>query len=445
MARKQLHITPSAEGPVPLFAQVCEVITNNMSNKFPIFLSHVAQDSTIAVHLKDALVRAYAGAVTIFVSSDDQSIPGGSAWFTQISDNLKNARLVLTLVTRNSLAAPWIYFESGGAHLRGIPVAPLLLRDLDFKDLPPPLSLLQGRCLTRGDDVKRLLTDIDRHSGLSGQNFDVDRFIHGLDVLLALKDDGTSLPEESDPSISAEEDADQRAEALYREMSRTREFFDLRFGQTFPGNRGTAIYRGQSAVLRLERLLTAPIVVESRVGTSHPIWWWRGTSNMHIDCFSLLAESAVVIDVNEYDVDYIAAVAVGHRSQFVYVHTKATPQTGLRPQDETRIAARRKTFGYVKEEYALYKGRMVTREEYDDGAAEIDGRPVVFEENPSLRVRYLTPYNFIIAPQDSPINDSKHDLLFEEVLNGILWGTRTLEDLITLVTRLPPRRHRRGI
>jgi hypothetical protein len=56
-----------------------------------------------------------------------------------------------------------------------------------------------------------------------------------------------------------------------------------------------------------------------------------------------------------------------------------------------------------------------------------------------LRIRYLTPFNFLIAAQFSPLNNVNADREVTALLNGILRGDRTLEDLTARVCELPKR------
>jgi hypothetical protein len=83
-----------------------------------------------------------------------------------------------------------------------------------------------------------------------------------------------------------------------------------------------------------------------------------------------------------------------------------------------------------------YNGHPITRAEYDDGAAIIDGKPCP-TAGAQLRVRYVTPYNFIIASQGSPINNSHFDQQLDEMFVKILKGKTSLEELAKEVLKLP--------
>lgn len=80
---------------------------------------------------------------------------------------------------------------------------------------------------------------------------------------------------------------------------------------------------------------------------------------------------------------------------------------------------------------------MITRAEYDDGAAIINGKVVDIERKAKVRIRYLTPYNFIICAKWNPLNQTKLDGRVEGILCGILNGTHTINDMIHLCEKLP--------
>ena len=92
--------------------------------------------------------------------------------------------------------------------------------------------------------------------------------------------------------------------------------------------------------------------------------------------------------------------------------------------------------GYLAEEYAIYDGHLVSRAEYDDGAALIGGKPCRIP-GAELRIRYLTPYNLLVASQECPVNNSPFDLRFEDIMNGILSGKATLDELAGEIRALP--------
>ena len=96
--------------------------------------------------------------------------------------------------------------------------------------------------------------------------------------------------------------------------------------------------------------------------------------------------------------------------------------------------------GYYYEEFGMCGDVPITRTEYDDGAAIINGKVVQSgsnAENFKLRLRYLTPYNLVLCAKFHPFNSSKGDELSKKYLNNLLKDKCTLEDFVQASRGLP--------
>lgn len=211
-------------------------------------------------------------------------------------------------------------------------------------------------------------------------------------------------------------------------------FFSQRFSDAFPGVRGIKKFSNPGeAVDRLKIFFRSPINFENK----SPIWWWRD-GDMHIDNFEVIAPDTVLIDYQEFIIDELIAVNSGaYYQSFIYLKTKPSESTNLYSKDSSEWQIKR--YGYAREEFGLFKGQPVSRNEYDDGSAVIDGKVVSISNEVQLRVIYTTPYNLIIAPQDSPINNVNFDTYRNKILTGILKGEATIEELTTEFLKLPKR------
>lgn len=219
---------------------------------------------------------------------------------------------------------------------------------------------------------------------------------------------------------------------------RTVEFSD-RFARAFPGVRGIQWFEDEETITeRLGIMLRAPLVFAE----GHLAGWWRGPRNFHIDRFTHVEGRHFLLDVQELNIRRIAAVSPNtYERKFVYVECGADDPTGLYPADKKHIEPQVETFGYADEEYGLVDDRLpVTRAEYDDAAAIIDGHPVDIKGRVVLRVRYITPYNFLIAPFASPINNKTFDYELEGFLNSLLQGQDVFDDLRAAIMQLPTRK-----
>lgn len=132
----------------------------------------------------------------------------------------------------------------------------------------------------------------------------------------------------------------------------------------------------------------------------------------------------------------VAYAADEYYKEFVYVETYPENPTGLYEINQQEIYEYKRTTGYYNEEYAEWNGKLVGRMEYDDDAAVIDGKVVDLEHKAKLRNRYLTPYNFIICAHFNPINNSKYDSYMRQLLDGILEGRNSVDDIIEFVNEM---------
>ncbi len=198
-------------------------------------------------------------------------------------------------------------------------------------------------------------------------------------------------------------------------------FFSNRFSDSFPGVRGIQWFRDpHEAVKRLKLFFREPFVFRD----STPIWWWR-SGDMHIDHFEVLSPDTVLLDHQELIVEELAAVNAGAYYQlFLYIKTKPSQPTGL--YDPSSVLAQVEHWGYAREEFGLFRDRPVSRAEYDDGSTIIYGEVVDMNRESQLRVRYVTPYNLLVAPVDSPINNNRFDRQRDEMLNAVLKGEASL-------------------
>jgi hypothetical protein len=143
--------------------------------KLRVFLSHITVESRLADLINGHLTRDFIGLVDVFESSDRLSIPAGAKWLTEVMEGLKGADLHLILCSHDATLRPWIQFEAGAAHLRGIPIVPLCHGGLTWAQLPVPLSEYQGIQVSEPEGLAELyrliasalgstIPDIDFHA-----------------------------------------------------------------------------------------------------------------------------------------------------------------------------------------------------------------------------------------------------------------------------------------
>lgn len=218
-------------------------------------------------------------------------------------------------------------------------------------------------------------------------------------------------------------------------------FFSNRFKNAFPGVRGFQWINDPSkAVYRLSILLKPPLMFDkwSDFSDPKPIWWFRGTSNSPVVSFKKLSDTKCLINQKELEISRLGVYqSETYYRQFVYIETTPDKQTELYHLGEKDIERMIENFGYAREEYGIINGYEVKREEFDDGAAEIDGQIIESDGNSEQRIKYLSKYNLIISAKFSPYNSKVCDKLTEPIFNGIVKDEKTFNDLIKVLKELP--------
>lgn len=124
-----------------------------MSEKL-IFLSHITEEKELAKVIKDAIEDEFAGFVSVFVSSDGETIKAGQNFLKVIEDGLVNCIAAIYLISPKSIKRSWISFELGAVWIRNalnqhaglgdVPALPFCHSGMIFKNLPQPICNLNA-------------------------------------------------------------------------------------------------------------------------------------------------------------------------------------------------------------------------------------------------------------------------------------------------------------
>ena len=128
-----------------------------------VFVSHALTDDILNSNLFANLNRAFPN-TEFFISSKYRSIDPGTIWLTEIVNAINDADVMLVCLSRASITRPWIFFEAGGGYCNGKTLIPLVLDDLPFDAIKPPLQSVQAIRV----DKKGLIQLVERLEGLLG-------------------------------------------------------------------------------------------------------------------------------------------------------------------------------------------------------------------------------------------------------------------------------------
>jgi hypothetical protein len=257
----------------------------------------------------------------------------------------------------------------------------------------------------------------------------------------------------NEPNVNKKHGINEDEEGKVLSNYGSSELFERRLSDAFPGLRDLKVITdSEVAVERLGIVLRDPLYREnpnSLGGHYFPFWWFRGGNNS-IDRFQKLSKTKCLIGIRELEISRIVAVrsfSNGERN-FLYIESAGQAPVGCYEYDEgeieQKLQATQEGFGErnysVSEEYGIWQGYPITREEYDDGAALIANKPTKTSGS-ELRVRYLTPHNILICSKISVVNNNQFDQKLSRMMNFILKGENDISDLTAFIGDLPRNPH----
>ena len=125
-----------------------------------IFISHIHEEEVVANALL-GFMREALGRTTVFLSSDSWQVYAGEIWLERIREELASSKVVILMLSPESVKRPWVNFEAGAAWLTGKVIIPVCYGDLDKSSLPKPYSNIQA--LDLADEGYYLVRSIYHH------------------------------------------------------------------------------------------------------------------------------------------------------------------------------------------------------------------------------------------------------------------------------------------
>jgi hypothetical protein len=128
-----------------------------------LLISHAVEDEQAASLLRELIERCSLKHIKIWFSSDQSATGGmelGVSWFPSLMKRLSETDAIIALVTPNSVASPWLYFECGLlANKGGLSIIPLSL-GMSVADIPLPLSAYQAYDLSTASSIQTFLNKL---------------------------------------------------------------------------------------------------------------------------------------------------------------------------------------------------------------------------------------------------------------------------------------------
>lgn len=131
---------------------------------FQVFISYSLYDSHIAEALSNLLCAALTGLGSddIFcMSIEGSGLPGGAQIGNSLEQKIVDAKVVLAIISSESIASPWVMFEIGARWRQG-GFTPLLVPGVEAKELGGPAALLNAVECENVGEIHRLLRDLEK-------------------------------------------------------------------------------------------------------------------------------------------------------------------------------------------------------------------------------------------------------------------------------------------
>ena len=92
--------------------------------------------------------------------------------------------------------------------------------------------------------------------------------------------------------------------------------------------------------------------------------------------------------------------------------------------------------GVYQEEYAIFKNKFISRQDFDDGSTVINGKPVK-TTGAEFRSRTLIKYNFIICAKFAPYNCHEFSATSKEYFKKLLTNEITFDEFARWMNNFP--------
>ncbi len=132
-----------------------------------VFISFIHEEEEFASCIKTFIESTLGNEAKAFLSSDKWAIYAGDLWLDRILKELREAKVVVAMLSPESVKRPWVNFEAGAAFIReDCKLVPVCFNGLTKEDLPKPYSSIQAVDLMSVDDQYYLIRSIKHHLGM---------------------------------------------------------------------------------------------------------------------------------------------------------------------------------------------------------------------------------------------------------------------------------------
>jgi len=126
-----------------------------------IFISFIHEEVDVADGVRDFLGKKLADNTKVFLSADKWTVLAGEDWLKRVKNELTSARIVVLILSEDSVKRPWVNFGAGAGWISEDKILiPTCFGGLHKGAMPKPYSDLDGVSLEDHSDLYYLVTSI---------------------------------------------------------------------------------------------------------------------------------------------------------------------------------------------------------------------------------------------------------------------------------------------
>ena len=122
-----------------------------------IFISHIMEETALALSFKDWIESSFGGQCDVFLSCDRDDIPAGTEWLDKLEAVYGESIILIVLCSPASISRPWITFETGCGWIKRLPILVICHSHQKTECLPLPFSQFQTLLLEDPTFIGNLL------------------------------------------------------------------------------------------------------------------------------------------------------------------------------------------------------------------------------------------------------------------------------------------------
>lgn len=128
-----------------------------------VFISFIHEEQAVAEAVQKFLKKVLEDRAEVFMSADTWQVYAGELWLERIEVELNKAKVIILMLSPESVGRPWVNFEAGGAFFLKKIIIPVCFDGLSKGTMPKPYSNFQGVDLNNDDDQYYLVKSVCHH------------------------------------------------------------------------------------------------------------------------------------------------------------------------------------------------------------------------------------------------------------------------------------------